>query len=310
MNFFKKNGRPSEEELSLIQLIEKLIIEKQIPSSEIPDCQTIDDLIELKLLLNSYEPEKAESIQIENELESNSTEMNNLDLPVNHENDVLQIESETIIPENTENEEFEFENYDPFSTQIIERSYTKETTKIDDSIQDNEVELKLEETKENLADLSPLAKRRAAEQTADTILKGYARLVPQPFKWMAKFPEGKIEKMSMDGEINTQIEVEEGKSFDEYMRESNSQLDEIFEVDSDTLAEIKEPLVEVLMEQQLELTPQQRLSMAVISHLVQMFTVALKIRKDNQRILAYQKHLTSVYNQQHFSGNNDLRNAS
>jgi hypothetical protein len=308
MNFFKKNGRPTEEELSLIQLIEKIINQKQIPYSEIPECQSLDDLIEVKLLLDAYEPENSDSTHTEDEEQTTQSELvEKVQLIEEPVNVIEEVASEIEEPENGE---FEFENYDPFSTQIIERSYTKETTKIDDSIQDNEDELKLEETKENLADLSPLAKRRAAEQTADTILKGYARLVPQPFKWMAKFPEDKIEKMSMDGEINTQIEVEEGKSFDEYMRESNAQLDEIFEVDTDTLAEIKEPLVEVLMEQQLELTPQQRLSMAVISHLVQMFTVALKIRKDNQRILAYQKHLTSVYNQQHFSGNNNLRNAS
>ncbi len=123
-------------------------------------------------------------------------------------------------------------------------------------------------------------------------MKGYAQLAPIPFKWMSKFPESKIEKMAFNGQLDLSIEVSEGVSFDDYMKQTNEQLDEIFEVDSDTLNDIREPLIEVLMEQNMELTPTQRLIAAVLSHLTQMFTVAFKLRQQNNRILAYQKHLT------------------
>ena len=100
--------------------------------------------------------------------------------------------------------------------------------------------------------------------------------------------------MAFDGELDVSIEVSEGLTFDDYMRQTNEQIDEIFEVQEETIAEIRESLIEVLMEQELELTPTQRLTMAVLSHLIQMLTVALKLRKQNNRILSYQQHLTHL----------------
>ena len=156
-------------------------------------------------------------------------------------------------------------------------------------------DLHLEEANQTPVDkLNPVTKRRAAEQTANALLKGYAKIVPIPFKWLAKIDESKVEKLAFEGQIDITIEVSEGMTFDDYMKQTNAQVDEIFEIEDDTLDEIREPLVEVLMEQELELTPQQRLGMAVFSHLIQMLTVALKLRKQNNRILEYQKNITGM----------------
>lgn len=208
--------------------------------------------------------------------------------------EILEGEKETIISS----------DYDPFADPIIERSYNQskvsegvnETTGlgVDPLSFDEDLE---ESVSTPLDDLNPKTKRRAAEQSADAILKGYAKMAPEPFKWLCKFPESKIEKMSFKGELDTSIEVEEGVPFDTYMKQTNAAIDEIFEVQEETIDEIREPLIEVLMEQKMELTPQQRLGMAVVSHLIQMFTMAMKLWGQNKRILEYQKHLTQVMSQ-------------
>ena len=56
MKFFKKNGRPTEEELMMIQSIERIITLKRIPIEDVPECNSLDDLIEVKTLLENYPP--------------------------------------------------------------------------------------------------------------------------------------------------------------------------------------------------------------------------------------------------------------
>jgi hypothetical protein len=336
MNYFKKVGTRSEEEQAMLQAIEVVIESKQIPRNEIPDALNLDDLIEVKHLVDAYEGnshhtdiEEAVEIQDRQELETlenvNSSEIedgesieaepepnieeiediedNNEQLSTENEFDSIdQVEPEIDISEIIENEELDFitENYNPFEEPIIERSYNKGSTSQEeqdhDNLQESDEFTELDESKEPtpLDDASDRTRQKAAEQTADTILKGYSRLAPKPFKWLAKVSESKAEKLAFSGQLDLDIEVSEGVTFDDYMKSTNEQVDEIFEVDEDTLEEIREPLIEVLKEQSMELTPQQRLGMAVISHLMQMFTIAMKLRSQNNRILSYQKQLTKL----------------
>lgn len=299
MNFYKRAsaGRPSAEEQMMLDAIKDIIEQKQIPFERIPDCHSLDELIELKQFLDTYDPESEFlNEQEEQPLDEDLTEDFE---PILEDGPTAEFETETGgSAEMFEDDPDAFisDDYSPFAEQIIERSYNQAGSSSSGSISplhDDEDGLELEESKGNpLSDLPPHTKRRAAEQTADTLLKGYAQLAPIPFKWMAKFPESKIEKMAFDGQLDLSIEVSDGVTFDEYMKQTNEQLDQIFEVDTDTLSDIREPLIEVLMEQNMELTPTQRLIAAVLSHLAQMFSVALKLRKDNNRVLAYQKHLT------------------
>lgn len=300
MSFYKKNGvgRLTSEEQALIEGIEKVVAEKGIKPEAIPVCHTIEDLIFAKQLVDElddhpdrqnfdddFEEDEFEGMTDEQELENESESF---------ESDEQESDSEIQPPVLEENPDaFVADDYNPFADPIIERSYNQVNAGSAQALNKDEEPLDLEESKGNpLSDLPPHTKRRTAEQTADTLLKGYAQFAPIPFKWMAKFPESKIEKMAFNGQIDLSIEVSAGVSFEDYMKQTNEQLDEIFEVDSDTLSDIREPLIEVLMEQNMELTPTQRLIAAVLSHLVQMFTVAFKLRQQNNRILSYQKHLT------------------
>lgn len=304
MDFYRKNGvgRMTTEEQALIDGIKKVVAEKGINPDVIPQCNTIDDLIFWKQFVDEMDdhPDKKKPEEdFEEELDDEpieEAELTEENEPVLEEEQTPEIEPDFIPSSETFEEhpdEFIADNYTPFSDPIIERSYNQSGGSSISPVDEDEEQLELEESKGSpLSDLPPHTKRRAAEQTADTLLKGYAQLAPIPFKWMSKFPESKIEKMAFDGQLDLSIEVSDGVTFDEYMKQTNEQLDEIFEVDSDTLNDIREPLIEVLMEQNMELTPTQRLIAAVLSHLTQMFTVAFKLRQQNNRILAYQKHLT------------------
>lgn len=308
MNFYqKKVGRPTIEESALIDAIEQIITRKGIPYEEIPTCETLEDLIVLRQFVENYsvnEPSDPDSYRDRTETkEQEITEEVQADEPIETESvteDVFTHDDEVLKEVLAdESPDFVATDYEPFSQPLIERSYTNGERITGESGQENEEDVVLEEAKEKtpLDDLPPVTKKRAAEQTADALLKGYARLVPEPFKWFSKISEEKVEQMAFDGELDLSIEVSEGLTFDEYVRQTNEQIDEVFEVQEETLEEIREPLIEVLMEQELELTPTQRLTMAVLSHLIQMFTVALKLRKQNNRILAYQQHLTHLYSQ-------------
>lgn len=296
MSFFKKNGRPTDEEQALIQAIERLRSEKAVGIDQIPDGQTLDDLIAVKRMLDAYpEVQEAEEVPFDDNIdEGDDTEAAPEPETMLDDPNESETEPETDF-DDPEPGRFIADDYDPFADPIIERSYTGAQGNLSEGEPDGGDGLELEDSNTgNLKDLNPATKRRAAEQTADALLKGYARLAPQPFKWVAKFPEAKIEKMVFKGEIDPELEVSDGVTFDEYMRQTNAQLDEIFKVQEETIEEIREPLIEVLMEQQLELTPTQRLTMAVISHLAQMFTVAIQLRGQNNRILNYQRHLTNL----------------
>ncbi len=325
MEFFKKVGRPSQEEQMMIDVIAEIIHEKGIETSDIPECHSLEDLIEVEQLVRNYRTndEQVQQPEHSDPIESSSPEVNNHNIEeveedhkevelsiVNNEDDeqppaeeiqsgidpeeILEGEPETVISS----------DYDPFADPIIERSYnqSKESQTVQEPENTGADPMTFDENLEEAAstpldDLNPNTKRKAAEQSADAILKGYAKLAPEPFKWLCKFPESKIEKMSFKGELDTSIEVEEGVPFSVYMKQMNQGIEEIFEVQEETIEEIREPLVEVLMEQKMELTPQQRLGMAVVSHLIQMFTMAVKLWGQNKRILEYQKHLTQVMSQ-------------
>ena len=312
MNYYKKIGSRNEEEQALLQAIEQTIEEKGIPRKEIPECNSIDDLIEVKHLIDAYVPDVVEIQEpLEEELVDDNSAVDQIEevelAPIEppedtdedfepHEEIIDHVDQDDQSDQPSFDPGFISEGYDPFADPIVERSYNNEPEV--EALSDH-AEVDLDEA-EDILEENPTerTKRKAARQTANAILKGYAKLIPKPFKWMAKVSESKVEKLSFAGVIDLNLEVSDGVTFDQYVKETNEQVDEIFEVDEDTLEEIREPLEEVLMEQDMELTPKQRLGMAVISHLMQMLTLALKLRSQNNRILAYQKELTKrSYNQ-------------
>jgi len=137
----------------------------------------------------------------------------------------------------------------------------------------------------NLDDLSPAQKRKSAEKTADAILQMYCKFSPTPFKSWASFKDTTIQKMVIDGRLDMNMQLENGVTVKDYIDGTNEQVEEIFEVSEETQQEIKDPLVDVLLEQEIALTPTQRLMIAVGSHVVQMGFSAYQLSQNNKMAL-------------------------
>ena len=94
MNFYQKNvGRPTTDELALIDAITRVVEEKQIPMEIIPWCESLEDLVTLKQFVDAYERETVENDQITHE--DRGTENDSVEQPAElgmtePENDELQ----------------------------------------------------------------------------------------------------------------------------------------------------------------------------------------------------------------------------
>jgi hypothetical protein len=81
------------------------------------------------------------------------------------------------------------------------------------------------------------------------------------------------------------MNLENNVSVKDYIDGVNEQVDDIFKVSEDTRNEIKDPLIDVLLEQELALTPTQRLLLAVGSHVVTMGFSAYQLAQNNKMAL-------------------------
>jgi hypothetical protein len=143
---------------------------------------------------------------------------------------------------------------------------------------------------DNLQDLTPAQKRKAAEKTADALLNMYAQFVPMPFIKWSSFNEGKIQKLVFEKRIDLSMQLENNVTVKDYIDGVNEQAQEVFKVGEETKEEIKDPLVDVLLEQNLALTPTQRLMLAVGGHLVTMGFSAFQLSQNNKQALeAFEK---------------------
>jgi len=137
----------------------------------------------------------------------------------------------------------------------------------------------------NLQDLSPAQKRKSAEKTADAMLGLYCKFVPAPFKQWASFKEKKINELSLKKEIDLEMELDGDLTIKDYIDNHNKQVEQIFDVSEEQKNEIREPLIDVLLEQELALTPTQRLLMAVGGHLTTLSVSAFQLAQNNKMAL-------------------------
>ncbi len=139
-------------------------------------------------------------------------------------------------------------------------------------------------------DLSPKQKRDNAEKAADALLLSYSQVVPIPFKWASKFNMRKLERMEMDDLIDMQDDLDgDGTTIESYAKDINNQAEQIFVVTDQMRAELKDPLVDVLMENNLALTPTQRLMMALGGQLLQFGITAGQFYMQNRSALEFFK---------------------
>jgi hypothetical protein len=139
---------------------------------------------------------------------------------------------------------------------------------------------------EKLDDLSPNQKRKAAEVTADALLASYSQGFPVPFKWASSFNIGKMKKLAMEGKLDLYLQVvDDGTRVIDYAEKTNKEVDKLFTVTEEMKEEIKEPLVEVLLENNFALTPTQRLLLAVGGHAIAFTVKAVQLYQQNSHAL-------------------------
>ncbi len=113
----------------------------------------------------------------------------------------------------------------------------------------------------------------------------YCQFVPMPFVKWSSFNDGKIQKMVFDKKIDLSMQLENNVSVKDYIDGVNEQAQEVFKVSDETKEEIKDPLIDVLLEQDLALTPTQRLMFAIGGHLVTMGFSAYQLAQNNKQAL-------------------------
>lgn len=137
-----------------------------------------------------------------------------------------------------------------------------------------------------LDDLSASQKRKAAEKTADALITTYANLVPIPFKKMSSFNIRKLEQRHMNDELDmNMIIMEDGTKVRDYCEGVNEQAESTFVVTKEMQEEIKDPLIDVLLENNFALTPTQRLVMVVGGQIVQMGITAIQFMQQNSNAM-------------------------
>lgn len=145
---------------------------------------------------------------------------------------------------------------------------------------------KRETINKNLEDLSPKQKRDAAEKSADALLIAYGNLVPIPFKKISSFNLGKIDNLHLKGDIDkNMVLAEDGTTVKTYCEGVNKEIEQTFEITQEMKDEIRPPLIEVLMENNLALTATQRLIMAVGGQIVQMGLTTFQFMQQNKAAL-------------------------
>jgi hypothetical protein len=151
---------------------------------------------------------------------------------------------------------------------------------------------------DNLQDLSPAQKRKSAEKTAEALLNMYCQFAPMPFKKWASIKEGKVQKLVFENKIDLSMQLENNVSVKDYIDGTNEQVEEIFKVSDETREEIKDPLIDVLLEQDLALTPTQRLMLAIGGHIVTMGFSAFQLAQNNKQALETFEKFHSQMNRQ------------
>lgn len=136
---------------------------------------------------------------------------------------------------------------------------------------------------DNLKELSPKEKKEAMEKTADAILLAYKQYIPLPFVYFASYDNKKLEKLHNADEINLETQVRrDGTTFREYAKEFNGKVDKAFEVSDEEVEALKEPLVDVLMEQEFAFTPTQRLMFVGGQFLVAKVMMCVKFLREKK----------------------------
>ena len=112
-------------------------------------------------------------------------------------------------------------------------------------------------------------KRKNTKKTVEILLTTYQNLFPIPFLYFSKVSEKKLIVLQRNNEIDVEMVVQsDGTTVKSYIDTYNENCNERFVVTEQMLDDIREPLFDYLMENDMQLTPAQRLMIAVGNHVI------------------------------------------
>jgi len=204
----------------------------------------------------------------------------------------------------------EIEDFNPFEAEVVDKPYTKDFIKasvgdipeeelikdipeatydsppIDDDLVDVEEEQEPHGLDKNVDGLSENEKRKKAEATADALLKSYQTYVPLIFTSIASFNMRKVVKLDKAGKIRLNMKVaDDGTTVQGFIERYNGEIFETLQVTNAMVDEIREPLIGVLMENNLVLSNMQQLLLGVGGHIVQLGFSTIKLIQSKQDML-------------------------
>lgn len=134
--------------------------------------------------------------------------------------------------------------------------------------------------------MSNAQKRKNAEVLADVLIKNYVELVPVIPKKLSKVDMRKLERAEMNDTIDTNMEIlDDGTTVKGFFTGINEQVDETFIITQPMQDEIREPLIEVLLENEVVVTPTQRLIIAVGRQVLQMGASTIQFMQINKNAM-------------------------
>lgn len=307
-SFFKKQGRQTADEKSIANEVRYLRSQLNITDTD-----------ELHFVCNDIEELKSYRDLLISKTSNSSTEYS--------QSDESNTEKEYFEDNNTENDEKDtFMSFDenggfnPMEDAVIERDYTKgelHSSGVDpelsnmannfddpddipdakyEEVDDEDAELEGGESTsadddklggDNLEDLSPTQKRKAAKATAITFVEGYASIKLSLGAKFCQYNEDDLLKSSLKGEIDMNDEVGNGITFGDYVPTFNERVIEALTMSPEAKESIIEPLTDVLLENNLALTPMQRLLFAVGQDLVTTAVAVFQLKRETRTILEF-----------------------
>jgi hypothetical protein len=134
--------------------------------------------------------------------------------------------------------------------------------------------------------------RDGAEKTADIALLAWKNYLPLPFIYFGTINVKKLKDAEKKGEIDLQAPIDRrGTLIIERIDKFNKDVENSFEVTEEEVAAIREPLIDVLMEKEVSLTPTQRLIFVAGQFVVAKVINVVKLIGEQKEMIADMKEM-------------------
>lgn len=138
----------------------------------------------------------------------------------------------------------------------------------------------------NSQSMSNKQQKDAIEKTADAMLASFKQLAPIPFVMLSSFNINKIEDLHDEDKLDKYMEVPEYDApFIDFAKGFNAEMQKLSQFSDEEIEPIREPLIDVLNEQKVSLTPTQRLLVALGGALTPKLMVSIQQNNEKNRLM-------------------------